>query len=95
MADLNVEIYGIKFKNSVWLASGEPTYSFDKMKRGIDAGAGAVVAKSYTNGPEEKRMADLAKYAFLGYDRRPVYGKNIPKFYTNYSRMGLVQKSED
>lgn len=95
MAILSIEVCGLEFKNSVWLASGEPTYTFDKMKRGIDAGAGAVVAKSYTNGAEEKRQSDLAKYAFLGYDRRPTYGKHVPKFFTNYSRMGLVQKSED
>jgi len=95
MADLSVEIAGVRFKNPVMLASSEVTENFDKMKLGIDAGAGAVVAKSYCNGPEEKKQTDLAKYTFLGYDRRPAYGKNIPKLFTNYSRTGLIQKSED
>ena len=95
MADLSVGIAGISFKNPVWLASGEPTSTFDKIKRGIDAGAGAVVAKSYCGayltGHEQKRPMPLAKFCILGYDRRPVYGKNIPKFYTNYCRSGIIQ----
>ena len=44
MADLSVEVAGIGFKNPVWLASAESTWTYDKMKRGIDVGAGAVVA---------------------------------------------------
>ena len=95
MADLSVEIAGIRFKNSVWVASAEPTESFDKMKRGIDAGAGAVITKSYNCGPEMKSQTDLAKYCILGYDRQPVYGRDIPKFFTLYCRTGEVQKDED
>lgn len=95
MADLSVEVAGVRFKNPIWIASGEPTSTFDKMKRGIDAGAGAVVAKSYCGayltGHEQKRQMPLAKFVMLGYDRRPVYGKNIPKFYTNYCRSGVIQ----
>ena len=95
MADLSVEVAGVRFKNPVWLASGESTSTYDKMKRGIDAGAAVVVAKSYCGayltGHEQKRPMPLAKFVMLGYDRRPVYGKNIPKFYTNYSRSGIIQ----
>ena len=95
MADLSVEIAGIRFKNPIWLASGEPTSTYDKIKRGIDAGAGAVVAKSYCGayltGHEQKRPMPLAKFCILGYDRKPVYGKNIPKFFTNYCRSGIIQ----
>ncbi len=95
MADLSVEFAGIRFKNPVWLAAGEPTSTLDKMKRGIDAGAGAVVSKSYCgaylSGHEQKKPMPLAKFCILGYDRRPVYGKNIPKFYTNYCRSGVIQ----
>ena len=95
MADLSVEVGGVRFKNPVWLASGEPTSTFDKIKRGIDAGAGAVVAKSfcgaYLTGNEKKRTMPLAKFCMMGYDRRPAYGKNIPKFFTNYCRSGVIQ----
>jgi len=95
MADLSFELAGIRFKNPVWMASGEPTETYDKMKRAIDAGAGAVVAKSYCSEIEVKRQTDLSKYFVLGYDRRPVYGKDVPKFYTLYSRGGTIQASED
>lgn len=97
MADLSVDIAGVSFKNSVWVSSSEVTEDFNKMKRAIDMGAGAVVAKSYTANPAVRKQTDLAKYVFLGYDRRPVYGKKIPKFYTNYCRSGIgrLEVSED
>jgi formate dehydrogenase beta subunit len=97
VADLSVDIAGVRFKNSVWISSSEVTEDFDKMKRSIDMGAGAVVAKSYTANKAVRKQTDLAKYMFLGYDRRPVYGQNIPKFYTNYCRSGIgrLEVSED
>jgi len=97
MADLSVEIAGVRFKNPVWTSSSEVTISFEKMKRGIDMGAGAVVAKSYTNSEEYKRATDLVKARILGYDRRPAYGRDVPKLYTNYWRggIGLVGEDED
>ena len=97
MADLSVDIAGVRFKNSVWVSSSEVTEDFNKMKRAIDMGAGAVVAKSYTANPAVRKQTDLAKYVFLGYDRRPVYGQKIPKFYTNYCRSGIgrLEVSED
>jgi dihydroorotate dehydrogenase len=66
MADLSVEVAGVKFKNPFTLASAEPTENFDKMKRAIDAGAGAMVAKSYSSLPEMKTQTDIAKFVFLG-----------------------------
>jgi NADPH-dependent glutamate synthase beta subunit-like oxidoreductase/dihydroorotate dehydrogenase len=97
MADLSVEIAGVRFKNPVWTSSSEVTESFEKMKRGIDMGAGAVVAKSYTNIEEYKRSTDLIKCLFLDYDRRPAYGRNVPKLYTTYIRggIGLLKEDED
>ncbi len=77
------------------LSSSEATESFDKMKRGIDMGAGAVVAKSYCSEPEIRRQTDLSKYCVLGYDRKPVYGRDVPKLFTLYSRCGTIQASED
>ena len=60
MADLSVEITGVRFKNSVWISSSEVTEDFGKMKRAIDMGAGAVVAKSYTANPAVRKQTDLA-----------------------------------
>ncbi len=95
MADLSVEVAGVKFKNPFTLASAEPTENFDKMKRAIDAGAGAMVAKSYSSLPEMKTQTDIAKFVFLGNDRRPAYGNDIPKFFTAFSRTGMIQMPED
>ena len=95
MADLSVKVAGVQFKNPFSLGSAEPTESFEKMKRAFDQGAGSVVAKSFSSGEEMRRQTDLAKYDFLGYDRLPAYGKDIPKFFTNYCRSGMIQKTED
>jgi dihydroorotate dehydrogenase (fumarate)/dihydropyrimidine dehydrogenase (NAD+) subunit PreA len=95
MADLSVEAAGVHFKNSLSLGSAEPTESFDKMKRAIDQGAGSVVAKSFTNGEQMKRQTDIVKILFLDSEHKPVRGKDIPRFFTNYSRSGLAQMRED
>ena len=95
MADLSVEFSGLTFKNTVWLASAEPTESFEKMKLAFDKGAGACVAKSWRPGIEHNNLTNFAKFMVLGYDRRPVYGKNIPKFFTAHSRTGTILGKED
>ncbi len=97
MADLSVNIAGVRFKNPVWTSSSEVTENFDKMKRAFDMGAGAVVAKSYTNSYEYRKATDIAKYCFIGEDRRPVYGRDVPKLFTNYCRTGIgpVEETED
>lgn len=97
MADLSVEIAGVKFKNPVWLSSSEVTENFEKMKRGFDMGAGAVVAKSYTNSREYREATEIARYAILGENRCQVYGRDVPKLYTNYCRTGIgpIDETED
>jgi dihydroorotate dehydrogenase (fumarate)/dihydropyrimidine dehydrogenase (NAD+) subunit PreA len=95
MADLSVEIAGVRLKNPFVLSSAEPTESFDKMKQAIDQGAGAVISKSYSTVQEMKNQSNIAKYVFLGYDRRPAWGKDIPKFFTAFSRTGMIQMPED
>ncbi len=69
MADLSVKVAGVPFKNSVWLSSSEVTEGFERLKRGIDAGAGAVISKSYCgayeSGNEERRPFPLNKFLFL------------------------------
>ncbi len=87
MPDLSVEIAGIRFKNPVWLASGEPTWGFERMKRGIDAGAGGVVAKSLNVPPPEMRGAYQGKRIHVFDESRQLVQKgNIPKFFTLYYR---------
>ncbi len=97
MTDLSVEIAGVRFKNPVWLSSSEVTENFEKMKRGFDMGAGAVVAKSYTNSREYREATEIARYAILGENRHQVYGRDVPKLYTNYCRTGIgpIDETED
>ncbi len=46
MVDLSVEIAGVKFKNPVVVGSATPTMNASGIKKGIDGGAGAAIAKS-------------------------------------------------
>jgi dihydroorotate dehydrogenase (fumarate)/dihydropyrimidine dehydrogenase (NAD+) subunit PreA len=87
VADLSVEIAGVHFKNPVWLASGEPTWGFEMIKRGIDAGAGGVVAKSLNVPPPEIRgLYQGKRFCVFDENRKPVKRGKIPKFFTLYSR---------
>lgn len=95
MADLSVEMAGVRFKNPFMVASAEPTESLVMMKRAIDKGAGAVITKSYSSLPEMKKQTNIAKFGWFGYDRRPAYGKDIPEFWTAFSRTGMIQMPED
>ena len=95
MADLSVEVAGVRFKNPFMVASAEPTESFDKMKRAIDKGAGSVISKSYSSLKEMQDQTNISKFGWYGYDRRPAYGKDIPEFWTAFSRTGMIQMPED
>lgn len=87
MVDLSVEIAGVQFKNPVWLSSGEPTWGFERMKRGIDAGAGGIVAKSLNIPPPEIRGAYQGKrIQVFDENRELVRGGKIPRFFTLYYR---------
>jgi len=49
MANLEVNVCGIKFKNPIVLASATPTRNAEYMRRAFEAGAGGVVSKSVTD----------------------------------------------
>ncbi|MBW2196090.1 MAG: 4Fe-4S binding protein [Deltaproteobacteria bacterium] len=51
MADLSVEFAGIKFKNPIVSAAGTPTYNVERLKKGIEAGCGAITTKSISYDP--------------------------------------------
>jgi dihydroorotate dehydrogenase len=65
------------------------------MKRAIDKGAGAVISKSYSSLKEMQDQTNIAKFGWFGYDRRPAYGKDVPEFWTAFSRTGMIQMPED
>ncbi len=77
MADLSVEVCGVRFKNPVLVSSATPTKNAVFMKKAFDAEAGGVVAKSVTTEPL------LQKYV------RPrftvLHKKGWPDVYSNYS----------
>lgn len=87
MADMSVEVAGVKFKNPVWLSSGEPTWGFERIKRGIDAGAGGLVAKSLNVPPLElKGVYQGKRICVFDEKRQPVQKGKIPRLFTLYYR---------
>ncbi|OGP89701.1 MAG: hypothetical protein A2156_00640 [Deltaproteobacteria bacterium RBG_16_48_10] len=87
MADMMVEVAGVKFKNPIWLASGEPTWGFERMKRGIDGGAGGLVAKSLNVPPPEMRGVYQGKRICVFDEKhQPVQKGKIPRSFTLYYR---------
>ena len=54
MPDISTEYMGLKLKSPVIMASGPLTSSLDSLKKGEDAGAGAVVLKSIFDEQIEK-----------------------------------------
>ncbi len=68
MADLNVTVCGIRFKNPVLAAAGPPTYSGEAMVACAQGGAGGIVAKTISTTPAqvpEPCMAQIGKASML------------------------------
>ena len=87
MADMSVEIAGINFKNPVWLASAEPTWGFERMKRGIDAGAGGLIAKSLNVPPPGMRGVYPGKRICVFDEKHQLVQKGkIPRNFTLFYR---------
>ncbi|HEU5348167.1 MAG TPA: hypothetical protein VFU63_06105 [Ktedonobacterales bacterium] len=63
--DLSVQVAGVRLKNPIICASGEPTSTFAGIRAAIDAGAGAVIAKSTNESAAAKRQLASARYALL------------------------------
>ena len=85
MVDLSVNMLGVKFKNPILLASAEPTFSLETMKKGIDSGAGGVVAKSFTDSEFLRKYSNKPETALLTTDYRFARG-NLKEMYTLISR---------
>jgi dihydroorotate dehydrogenase len=54
----------------VWVGSSELTMTLDGLLACVDAGAGAVVAKSVNESAAARRQLDIADYAFVSADLR-------------------------
>ena len=83
MADLSVEIAGVKFKNPIVVASATPTMDAARMKHGIDGGAGAVIAKSlFGEGGRLGRKFPRPRFKLFDYREYPGYPNKLPHSFT-------------
>ncbi|MBI9091045.1 MAG: tRNA-dihydrouridine synthase [Desulfobacterium sp.] len=89
MANLEVDFCGVRFKNPLAAASAEPTLNAANMKKCIDAGAGAVIAKTMTDSPAMRELTTRAKWRFLN-DKHEVCRGKVPRSFSLYSRSGLA-----
>ena len=95
MANLEVDFCGVRFKNPIAAASAEPTLNAANMKKCIDAGAGAVIAKTMTDSPAMRELTTKAKWRFLN-ERHEVCQGRVPRMFSLYSRSGLaIEQPED
>lgn len=89
MANLSVEFKGIKFKNPIVASAGEPTTDYSHMKKAIEAGAGAVVAKSICFSPQLANSYVHARWIVLDEYGNPCKKGKIPRTNYFYGRGGI------
>lgn len=83
MADLSVEIGGVKFKNPVVVGSATPTMDSIRMKQGIDGGAGSVIAKSlFGEAGKFGRNFPRPRFKLIDYREYPDYPNKLPHAFT-------------
>lgn len=75
--DLTVNVCGIEFKNPIIIASATPTKDAKYMKKAVDSGAGAIIAKSISS---EEKMRKYVRPRFT-----ILYKKGWPHCFSNYS----------
>lgn len=94
-ADLTVTVAGLPLKNPIMAGSGEATMSAEGLRAAVDAGAGAVVAKSTNESDAAKRQLDVAEYVLLDerWNRLP-WGP-APRAASLFCRSGLVDEPLD
>ncbi|SEP08432.1 hypothetical protein [Amycolatopsis saalfeldensis] len=68
--DGRTEVGGLVTANPVWVGSSELTMTREGLIACVDAGAGAVVAKSVNESAAARRQLDIADYAFVSGDGR-------------------------
>lgn len=95
MSALTTEVAGLTTKNPVWVGSSELTMSADGIRACVDAGAGAVVAKSINESRAARDQLDIADYAFLDGNHERVAPPQVPTAASLFNRSGLAQQSLD
>jgi len=83
MVDLSVEIGGVRFKNPIVVGSATPTMNARGMKKGIDGGAGAVIAKSlFGESGKLGRQFPRPRFKLFDYREYPGYPEKLPHSFT-------------
>lgn len=95
MADLTTELCGIRLRNPVIAASCEVTMTEEGIRACLDAGAGAVVAKSVNELPAAARQLAAADYTLLDDELRPVPWGAATGAEILLNRSGLVDTGID
>jgi dihydroorotate dehydrogenase (NAD+) catalytic subunit len=65
MTDLSADLGRIRLKNPIICASSEFTMTLEGIQAALQAGAGAVIAKSVNEAPGAARQLDIAEYVML------------------------------
>lgn len=90
--DLSTVVAGVQMKNPVICASGEPTMTFAGIRAAIDAGSGAVIAKSTNESEAAKHQLDGAEYALLNANWEQLSWEEQTSHSSSlFCRSGLVQ----
>ncbi|MBD0289736.1 MAG: dihydroorotate dehydrogenase [Thermoleophilia bacterium] len=89
--DLSVPLARLVLKNPVVVASGEWSMAADDVRRALDAGAAAVVAKSTNESQAAKRQLASAAYLTLDEGRRPTAAAT--RSTSLFNRSGLVREA--
>jgi dihydroorotate dehydrogenase len=91
-ADLSVTVAGLELKNPVLAGSGEATATLEDLRAAVDAGAGAVVAKSANESEAAKAQLRAAEYALLDERWQPLEWGPAPRTASLFCRSGLVDE---
>ena len=92
---LQVDLGPIRLANPVIAASSEFTMTEEGIRACVDAGAGAVVAKSVNENPASGRQLAIADYLLLGPDHRPREWSAADLSYTLFNQSGLAPTTLD
>lgn len=86
MANLSVEVAGVKFKNPIILASATPTMDSIGIKKGIDGGAAGAIAKSlFGESGKLGRNFPRPRFKLFDYKDYPGYPDVLPRAFTLHS----------
>ncbi len=95
MADLSVTVAGLPLKNPIVAGSGEATMTMEGLRAAVDAGAGAVVAKSTNESQRARRQLEVAEYLLLDPEWRVLPWGHAPRSASLLCRSGLVGEPFD